>query len=156
MDAPETRYVTRADGVNIAYQVVGDGPPDLVFVPGWFSNLDLFWQLPASRRFFERLTSFCRLIILDKRGTGLSDPIDEAATLEVRMDDLHAVMDAAGSERAVICGYSEGGAMAALFAATYPERISKLLLLNALMSPAGSPILTPETRARVEREWGQG
>ena len=89
-DAPETAYVTAADGVNIAYQVLGDGPADLVFVPGWISNLDLFWELPASRRFFSRLASFARLIIFDKQGTGLSDPIDDAGALEVRMDDLRA------------------------------------------------------------------
>jgi pimeloyl-ACP methyl ester carboxylesterase len=157
MEVPETRYVETSDGVNIAYQVVGDGPVDLVFIPGWISNLDLFWELAAPRRFFERLATFSRLIIFDKRGTGLSDPIDEAATLEIRMDDLRAVMDAAGSERAAICGYSEGGSVAALFAATFPDRTSHLLLMHAPIDPARSTLLsTPAWRDIIAREWGQG
>ena len=155
-EAPETHYATSADGVNIAYQVVGDGPFDLVFVPGWISNLDLFWELPAPRRFFSRLASFSRLIVLDKRGTGLSDPIDEAATLEVRMDDLRTVMDAAGSERAAVCGYSEGGAMAALFAATFPERVSHLVLAAATLTPADVPVMTPASREAIATGWGEG
>jgi pimeloyl-ACP methyl ester carboxylesterase len=157
VEVPKTRYVTTPDGVSLAYQVVGDGSTDLVFIPGWISNLDLFWELDAPRRFFERLASFARLIIFDKRGTGLSDPIDEAATLETRMDDLRAVMDAAGSERAAICGYSEGGSVAALFAATFPERTSHLLVLHAPIDPSRSVLLsTPAWREVIAREWGQG
>ncbi len=156
-EAPETAYVRAADGVNIAYQVVGEGPLDLVFVPGWISNLDLFWELPAAQRFFSRLASVARLIIFDKRGTGLSDPVDEAATLEVRMDDLRAVMDAAGSRRAAVCGYSEGAAMAALFAATYPERVSKLVLAAAAVAPAVlQPALLRDARKEIAAGWGQG
>src|SRR4051812_4446429 len=128
-EAPETAYATAPDGTNIAYQVIGEGDVDLVFVPGWISNLDLFWELLATQRFFLRLASFARLIVFDKRGTGLSDPIDDAAMLEVRADDVRAVMDAAGCERAAVCGYSEGAATAALFAATSPDRVRKLLIL---------------------------
>ncbi len=116
--------------VNIAYQVVGDGPVDLVMVPGWTSNVEGWWELPASTAFYERLATFCRLIVFDKRGTGMSDPfpLDQPPTLEQRMDDVRAVMDAAGFERAVLFGYSEGGPMSLLFAATYPERTVALIL----------------------------
>src|SRR3954453_24242535 len=140
-EAPETAYATAPDGTNIAYQVIGEGDLDLVFVPGWISNLDLFWELPATQRFFLRLASFARLIVFDKRGTGLSDPIDDAATLEVRADDLRTVMDAAGSTSAMVCGYSEGAATAALFAATAPARVSKLLVLaGGLTAQRSSPL----------------
>ena len=156
LEPPETAYATAPDGTNIAYQVVGEGP-DLVFVPGWISNLDLFWELPAPRRFFTRLASFSRLIIFDKRGTGLSDPIRDAAPIEVRADDLRAVMDAAGSQAATICGYSEGAATAAFFTATYPERAPKLILAAGAINPArSSSLFTPEIREQVAAEWGQG
>jgi class 3 adenylate cyclase len=120
---PPTRYA-KSGGVNIAYQVVGDGPVDLVYVPGWVSHVELAWELPDLERGFERLASFSRLILFDKRGTGMSDPVPahELPTLEQRMDDVRAVMDAVGSERAAIFGASEGGNMSMLFAATYPER----------------------------------
>src|SRR6267143_5808831 len=135
---PETRYARSGD-VNIAYQVTGDGPIDLVYVMGWVSNLEAFWQEPSVARFFYRLASFSRLILFDKRGTGLSDrvPINELPTLETRMDDVRAVMDAVGSERAALCGYSEGGVMCALFAATYPARTSGLITIGsyARLSP---------------------
>lgn len=129
--APETRYTRSAD-VNIAYQVLGDGPIDLVFVMGWVSHLEYFWAEPSFSRFLHRLASFSRLILFDKRGTGLSDrvPPEHLPTLEQRMEDLHAVMDAAASERAVILGVSEGGPMSALFAATYPERTSALVMIG--------------------------
>lgn len=129
--APETRY-TRSGDVNIAYQVLGDGPVDLVFVMGWVSHLEYFWAEPSFARFLQRLASFSRLILFDKRGTGLSDrvPPEHLPTLEQRMEDLHAVMDAAGSERAVILGVSEGGPMSALFAATYPERTAALIMIG--------------------------
>jgi len=127
---PSTLYAKSGD-VNIAYQVVGDGPLDLVFVPGFVSHLDLDWEEPRSAYFLRRLASFSRLIRLDKRGTGLSDRPGGLPDLETRMDDVRAVMDAVGSERAALFGYSEGGPMCILFAATYPERTSALVLYGA-------------------------
>jgi pimeloyl-ACP methyl ester carboxylesterase len=124
---PETRYAQSGD-VNIAYQVVGDGPRDLVVVPGWVSNIDLFWEEPHVTRFLKRLASFSRLILFDKRGTGLSDRVSDMPSLEIRMDDVRTVMDAASSERAALFGYSEGGPMCALFAATYPARTTALIM----------------------------
>src|ERR1041384_4760914 len=126
---PQTMYARSGD-VNIAYQVIGDAPLDLVFVMGWVSHLEYFWAEPSFARFLTRLASFSRLILFDKRGTGLSDrvPINQLPTLEQRMDDVRAVMDAAGSKRAALCGVSEGGPMAILFAATYPARVSALVL----------------------------
>jgi len=128
---PETKYARSGD-VNIAYQVIGDAPLDLVFVMGWVSHLDYFWREPSFARFLLRLSSFARLILFDKRGTGLSDrvPNNELPTLEQRMDDVRAVMDAAGSERAALCGVSEGGPMCSLFAATYPERTAALVMIG--------------------------
>jgi len=132
MQPPETRYARSGD-LSIAYQVIGDGPLDLVYVPGWVSNIETAWEDPHVSRFLERLVSFSRLILFDKRGTGLSDrvPINELPTLEQRMDDVRAVMDAAGSERAALFGASEGGVMCALFAATYPERTSALVIYGS-------------------------
>jgi len=128
---PETMYARSGD-VNIAYQVVGDAPLDLVFVMGWVSHLEYFWKEPSFARFLMRLASFARLILFDKRGTGLSDrvPNNELPTLEQRMDDVRAVMDAAGSERAALCGVSEGGPMCSLFAATYPEKTLALVMIG--------------------------
>ncbi|HSI87448.1 MAG TPA: alpha/beta fold hydrolase [Pyrinomonadaceae bacterium] len=128
---PDTRYVTNGD-VNIAYQVVGEGPIDIVFVMGWVSHLEYFWTEPRFASFLKRLASFSRLILFDKRGTGLSDrvPIDKLPTLEQRMEDLHAVMDVVGSDRAVLVGVSEGGPMCSLFAATYPERTAGLVMIG--------------------------
>jgi pimeloyl-ACP methyl ester carboxylesterase/DNA-binding winged helix-turn-helix (wHTH) protein len=128
---PETHYVQNGD-VNIAYQVIGSGPVDVVFVMGWVSHLEYFWKEPSFASFLERLASFSRLILFDKRGTGLSDrvPINELPTLEQRMEDVHAVMDAVGSDRAVLIGVSEGGPMCSLFAATYPERTSALVMIG--------------------------
>jgi pimeloyl-ACP methyl ester carboxylesterase/class 3 adenylate cyclase len=114
--------------VHIAYQVVGEGPHDLVLVPGWISHLEYSWEDPAFSHLLRRLASFSRLIFLDRRGTGLSDRVAEVPTLEQRMDDVRAVMDAAGSERAALFGLSEGGPMCMMFAATYPERTSALML----------------------------
>lgn len=127
---PETRYVKASDGVSIAYQFFGDGPRDLVWVPGWISHLEVAWEEPTLARFFERLGSFCRLILFDKRGTGLSDRVAESdlPTLETRMGDVLAVCDAIGSERTALLGVSEGAPMCALFAATYPERTTALVL----------------------------
>ncbi|HEX6330607.1 MAG TPA: adenylate/guanylate cyclase domain-containing protein [Actinomycetota bacterium] len=131
MTNPDTRY-TRSGDTNIAYQIVGEGPLDLVYVHGWISNVDLMWDEPSYARFLERLASFSRLILFDKRGTGLSDPVPfgEPPTLEQRMDDVRAVMDAAGSERAALLGHSEGGNMSILFSATYPKRTSALVLVG--------------------------
>ena len=126
MDAP-IRYAKSGD-LNIAYQVTGDGPFDLVLVPGFVSHLELDWEDRRYARFLERLSSFSRLIRLDKRGTGLSDRPGGLPDLESRMDDVRAVMDAAGSDRAALFGYSEGGPMSVLFAATYPERTAALVL----------------------------
>ena len=129
--APETMYARSGD-VNIAYQVVGDAPLDLVFVMGWVSHMEYFWREPRFARFLMRLASFSRLILFDKRGTGLSDrvPINQLPTLEQRMDDVRAVMDAVGSERAALCGVSEGGPMCSLFAATYPEKTLALVMIG--------------------------
>jgi pimeloyl-ACP methyl ester carboxylesterase len=126
----EVQY-TKSGDVHIAYQVTGDGPFDLVFVPGFVSHLELAWRMPTFAPFLERLSSFCRLIRFDKRGTGMSDRVSGAPSLETRMDDVRAVMDATGSERAAFYGLSEGAAMSILFAATYPERVAALVLRSA-------------------------
>jgi pimeloyl-ACP methyl ester carboxylesterase len=130
---PKTRYATSTGGVNIAYQVIGEGPLDLVFVMGWVSHLEYSWQEPSFARFLTRLASFSRLILFDKRGTGLSDavPLSELPTLEQRMTDVQAVMDAVGSERAALLGISEGGPMCGLFAATHPERTEALVMIGS-------------------------
>jgi class 3 adenylate cyclase len=119
--------------LNIAYQVVGDGPLDLVYVPGWISNIEMMWTSPTFARLLMRLASFSRLLLFDKRGTGLSDRVsnDDLPTLEQRMDDVRAVMDAAGSERAALFGHSEGSSMSILFGATYPERSIALALYGS-------------------------
>jgi serine/threonine protein kinase/class 3 adenylate cyclase len=131
-EAPPVRYA-RSEQVNIAYQILGSGDIDIVFVMGWVSHLDWFWKEPGFARFLSRLASFARLIIFDKRGTGLSDrvPYSELPTLEQRMDDVRAVMEAAGSERAILCGVSEGGPMCTLFAATYPEKTIALVMMGS-------------------------
>ena len=128
--APETRYARSGD-VNIAYQVVGDGPFDLVFVMGWVSHLEYFWTEPTFARFLRRLASFSRLILFDKRGTGLSDRVTVLPSLEQRMDDVRAVMDAVGSRQAALLGVSEGGPMCTLFAATYPEKTLGLVTIGS-------------------------
>jgi pimeloyl-ACP methyl ester carboxylesterase/class 3 adenylate cyclase len=161
---PQTRYA-RSGEVNIAYQVVGDGPMDLVFVPGFISHLDLQWADPRIARFFEKLASFSRLILFDKRGTGLSDPVAAPASLEDRMDDVRAVMDAAGSDRAALLGISEGGPMSVLFAATYPERTHALVLCGTFATgtldpedhPAGQRWANAYQRVHATLEhWGEG
>ena len=128
---PETRYAKSGD-VNIAYQVVGDGPLDLVLVHGWVQSFDPGWEMEEIKRFYLRLASFSRLIMFDKRGIGLSDrvPTDDLPTLETRMDDMRAVMDAVGSERAAVLGHSEGATMCALYAATYPQRTRALVMVG--------------------------
>jgi pimeloyl-ACP methyl ester carboxylesterase/class 3 adenylate cyclase len=135
---PAIRFA-KSDEVSIAYQVVGSGPLDLVWVPGWTSNLELMWEEPSYARLLLRLASFSRLILLDKRGTGLSDrvPTTELPTLEQRMDDVRAVMDHVGSERAALFGTSEGGPLCALFAATHPERTTALVMYGAYATLLG-------------------
>jgi len=131
-DVPEVHYARSGD-VNIAYQLVGDGPFDLVFVMGWISHLEYSWSEPSFARFLRRLAMFARVILFDKRGTGLSDrvPLDQLPTLEQRMDDVRAVMEAVGCERAVLCGVSEGGPMCSLFSATYPEKTMALVMIGS-------------------------
>jgi pimeloyl-ACP methyl ester carboxylesterase len=137
---PETRYARNGD-VNIAYQIVGEGPLDLVLVHGWVQSFDASWEIEPIKRFYRRLASFSRLILFDKRGTGLSDrvPPDDLPTLETRMDDMRAVMDAVGSERAAVLGHSEGGSMCALFAATYPERTQALVMAGSAARTRWAP-----------------
>jgi pimeloyl-ACP methyl ester carboxylesterase/DNA-binding CsgD family transcriptional regulator len=152
----------RSGDVNIAYQVVGDGPIDLVLVLGWISHLAYIWEQPAIARFLERLASFSRLILFDKRGCGMSDRVHPLPTMEQRMDDVRAVMDSAGSERAALLGISEGGVMSALFAATYPERTIGLIINGSYPSalrrpgyPLGITEEDFEARvARVPKVWG--
>jgi pimeloyl-ACP methyl ester carboxylesterase len=141
---PETRYALSGD-VHIAYQVTGEGPFDLVFVPGYVTHMELQWRLPTFGDFLAELSSFCRLIRFDKRGTGMSDPVSGAPNLETRMDDVRAVMDAVGSERAAFYGLSEGAAMSLLFAATYPERMAALIVRSC----------TPRTLWAPDFPWGR-
>jgi class 3 adenylate cyclase len=145
--------------LRIAYQVVGKGPLDLVFVPGFISNLDHYWEEPTLVHFLSRLSSFSRLILFDKRGTGLSDRLGNLPTLEERMDDVRAVLDAVGSKRAALFGISEGRAMSTLFAATYPERTQALVLYGAY-GHFPSWVLPPDRLAAffemIERDWGTG
>jgi pimeloyl-ACP methyl ester carboxylesterase len=158
---PETRYAKSGD-VHIAYQVTGDGPLNLVVVPGWISHLDLDWDDPRKAPFLERLARFSRLIRFDKRGTGLSDPVSGVATLEQRMDDVRAVMDAVGAERAALFGFSEGGQMSILFAASYPDRAQALVLFGTharATSGAAYPWGFPDVLARQQDaidHWGEG
>jgi pimeloyl-ACP methyl ester carboxylesterase len=150
----ETRYAKSGD-VNIAYQVVGEGPLDLVLVHGWVQSFDMAWEIEPVRRFYDRLASFSRLILFDKRGTGLSDrvPPDDLPSLETRMDDMRAVLDAVGSERAAVVGHSEGGAMSALFAATYPERTGALVMAGAPRERDGRPTTRSERPTRRSTSW---
>jgi class 3 adenylate cyclase len=148
---PETKF-TQSGDVSIAYQVVGSGPLDLLIVPGFISHLEQAWEDPGYSRFLQRLASFSRLIQFDKRGTGLSDRIAEIPTLEQRMDDVRAVMDATGSERAALFGISEGGPMSVLFAATYPERVSAMVLYGSIARGAWAPDY-PWGARRDERGW---
>ena len=164
MDVPRTRYARSGD-LNIAYQVFGAGSLDLVYVPGWVSHVEEAWESPDYAAFLRRLGSFARVVMFDKRGTGLSDsvPIDRLPTLEERMDDVRAVMDAAQSRRAAIFGVSEGGNMSVLFAASFPERTTALVTFSVYAKRVWSPDYpwAPrlEERAReieaVERDWAQ-
>jgi pimeloyl-ACP methyl ester carboxylesterase len=161
-DIPKTRYA-KSSGLSIAYQVIGEGPHDLVYVPGWLSNVEMMWENPELARFLRRLASFSRLIVFDKRGTGLSDRVAELPTLEQRMDDVRAVMDALGSARAALFGHSEGACMCILFAATYPERTVALITYGAFAKRFRSedypwaPTLEERLRGaeELERNWGE-
>ena len=158
----ETRYARSGD-VSIAYQVTGDGPFDVVFVPGFLSHVELAWDVPGMAAYNRRLASFCRLIRFDKRGTGMSDRVSGVPTLETRMDDVRAVMDATGCERAALIGVSEGGPMSILFAATYPERAWALALCGTFARVRWAPdypIGASDEEARrddeeIEQRWGE-
>ena len=139
---PQVRYARSGD-VHIAYQVLGEGETDLVFVMGWLTNLETYWDLPDYRRFMQRLAGFTRLILFDKRGMGLSDHT-AIGTLEERMDDVRAVMDAVGSERAVLMGISEGAPLSLVFAATHPERTAGLIFVGG------------EVKEIIEEDWPLG
>jgi class 3 adenylate cyclase len=161
---PKTKYAKSGD-ISIAYQVVGDGPLDLVVVPGWISHLDLQWEMPGYPEWIERLTRFSRVILFDKRGIGLSDRDVGDSTLDERMDDLRAVLDAVGLTRAAVLGFSEGGALAMLFAATYPERVQALVLYATMarVRPApdypegkGQVAVIQAVRDNVRDHWGEG
>jgi pimeloyl-ACP methyl ester carboxylesterase len=161
---PRTQY-TKSGDVQIAYQVVGEGPPDLVLVPGWVSNVDEAWDNLLLQPLLERLSSFCRMVLFDKRGTGASERDVGAPTLEERMDDVGAVMDAAGLHNAALFGPSEGGPMSILFAATYPERVTALVLYGTGARGRGSQEyvcgygwerVLLELGRIAEHEWGQG
>jgi class 3 adenylate cyclase len=153
METPKTRYTKTADGVSIAYNVVGDGPFDLVFVPGVVSNVELAWELEPWRDFLLRLASFSRLINFDRRGVGLSDRARGMPPLEQQMDDVRAVLDAVGSERAATVGWAAGGAMLALFAGTYPERTMALVLYAAVPRDAWAPDYPWGKRPEAIQEW---
>ncbi len=160
MKPPKTRYATSGEA-RIAYQVVGQGPLDLVFVPGFISNLEVHWEDTGYSHLLRRLAAFTRLILLDKRGTGLSDRVDarHLPSLETRMDDVRAVMDAAGSERAALLGASEGAPMSILFAATYPERTRALVLFGGY-AHFHTWVMSEDALAKfvrsAETTWGDG
>jgi pimeloyl-ACP methyl ester carboxylesterase len=163
MSAPPVQYASSGD-LDIAYQVLGEGPPDLIWVAGAITHLDILWEHPGYRRFYEQLASFSRVILFDKRGMGLSEHT-RIGTLEERMDDVRAVLDAAGSERAVLAGASEGGPMSMLFAASYPERTQALVLAGAEVKeettddwPWGECTRAEhdEAMAGVYDRWGKG
>jgi class 3 adenylate cyclase len=154
----------KSGDVHIAYLTVGDGPIDLVWVPTWISQVEHLWEEPSIAATLTRLTSFCRLIMFDRRGSGLSDPMERAATLEEQMDDVLAVMDAAGSERAAVAGLAEGGTMATMFAATRPDRVTALVLYAAFARTTWAPdyqfAWQPEPRQKAMElsasQWGRG
>src|SRR3954447_568253 len=151
MARPETRYARSGD-VHIAYQAFGEGELDLVLVPGFTTHVELVWEDEAAARFMQGLGSFARVITFDRRGSGLSDPVADAPTLEQRMDDVRAVMDAAGSERAVLMGISEGVPMSILFAASYPERVQALVCYGGMARSTEAPDypFAPPAEALVE------
>ena len=152
---PETHYALSGD-VNIAYQVMGDGPVDLVLVPGLISHVEFLHELPGYTAALRRLSRFARVVTFDKRGQGLSDRMSGAPSLEQRMDDVRAVMDSIGSARAILIGFSEGAAMSVLFAATYPERVSHLVLVGAWVRASVPDDVWRERLERVVKAWGTG
>lgn len=164
MKRPQTHYAKSGD-INIAYQVIGQGPIDLVVAPGWISNIDIHWDMPGYETWIGRLTSFCRVIVFDKRGSGLSDRDVGDSALEDRADDLRAVMDAADSKQAVVLGFCEGGSLAKLFAAREPERVLALILFGTFPSTREA-VDFPEGKAiaegmnylvrSVKEAWGKG
>ena len=158
MEGP-IRYARSGD-VYIAYRIFGDGPRDIVLIPGTISHVEMLWELPSNKHLLKKLTAFARVIVFDKRGQGLSDRVAEQ-TLEERVGDVRAVMDAARSERATIYGWSEGGPMCLMFAATYPARTSALVLFGTFASMKGEPwMVTSEafdqTLVRLLARWGEG
>lgn len=157
MESPPIRYAKTVDGLHIAYQVVGDGATDLVYAPGWFSNLECVWEMPDLGNFLRNLANSFRLIVFDRRGFGLSDwPITTGSlSLELGMDDIRAVMDAAGSERAVLFGFDDGGALCTLFAASYPERVSALALFAVWAKYYASPDYPWGWTTDEAEEWWQ-
>jgi pimeloyl-ACP methyl ester carboxylesterase len=165
MDVPQTRYARSKEG-NVAYQIVGDGPRDLVFIPWWATNVEIMWEEPTMARFLNRLASFSRLLCFDKRGAGVSDPVPLAAlpTLEQWSDDVRTVMEAAGSQRAGLLGFAHGGQMAMLFAATYPAQTSALILLDSFARQFGDDDQPssfsfgrmPLSLDEIEELWGTG
>src|SRR3977135_3162853 len=135
---PETRYAVSGD-INIAYQTMGSGPVDIIMVPGFVSHVEFAHELAGYTAFLRRLSTFARVVTFDKRGQGLSDRISGAPSLEQRMDDVRAIMEAISSQRAIVFGHSEGCPMSALFAATYPERVSQLILFGGVLHAAMLP-----------------
>jgi class 3 adenylate cyclase/pimeloyl-ACP methyl ester carboxylesterase len=162
MTAPPETHYARSGDVSIAYQVTGEGPFDVVYAPPFISNVELAWEVPEMASFYERLSSFCRLIRFDKRGQGMSDRVSGVPTLETRMDDVRAVMDAVGSQRAALVGISEGTPMSILFAATYPERVWALALCGSFARARWAPDYPMGTRdeeirledEEIEHKWG--
>ncbi len=162
-ELPTTRYAQSGE-LSIAYQVVGEGPRDLIFVPGLVSHVEFFHELPGYSRFIQRLASFARVITFDKRGTGLSDRVADAPSYEQRMDDIHAVMSATGSERAVLFGISEGGPLCALFAATHPDRVTALVAFGPFARIPPAPDYSigidleamGQMAAAMQESWGTG
>jgi pimeloyl-ACP methyl ester carboxylesterase len=150
---PATRYALSGD-VNIAYQVMGEGPIDIVIVPGMISHVEFAHEMTGYTAFLRRLSTFARVVTFDKRGQGLSDRVSGAPALEQRMDDVRAIMDDIGSKRATLFGFSEGGPMSILFAATYPERVSKLILFGTFAVSGG--FTAPDAIERLVKVWGAG
>lgn len=163
---PATHYARTADGVHVAYQLFGDGPLDAVFVPWWWNNVEAAWEEPGIARFYDRLGSFCRLLVFDQRGTGLSDPValNALPTLEEWMDDLRAVLDAVGWKGAAVIGHGDGGLVSLLFAASWPERTRALVLIDAYprlrqaddLPGAYPPEVIDEFLTWLETGWGTG
>src|SRR6476660_808985 len=164
MQIPETRYAKTVDGVYVAYQVLGDGPNDIVYVPGWISNIDTNWELGHYATLFRGLAAHGRLIVFDRRGSGLSDRPDRADSLalELGMNDLRAVLDAVESERPALFGYEDGGTLAAMYAAAFPDRVSALILYSLLVQGRRSADYTFRSSdeeiddwiQRVDEGWG--